>query len=162
MLEQDELPELRCKVCGKLIQRTRGHRPREYCNAACRQAQHRRKQREAERKARRELEQIPTSEEELELRIDELEDKVHELQARLAFEERYRTDTTVRHFKVWLKQHPQPKDTDFAKRFLSDTRLPQHASRSLYEARMRVSGYSEEDLVLFRDAWLQLLLEEEA
>lgn len=72
-------------------------------------------------------------------------------------EERFRTDTGVHHFKNWLRTHDQPQDSDFAKRFLADTRLPQHASRSLYEAKLRVSGYSEEDIHLFQDAWKAML-----
>ena len=72
-------------------------------------------------------------------------------------EERFRTDTQVHHFKKWLRSHDQPQDTDFFKRFLADTRLPQHASRGLYEAKMRTAGYSEEDMHLFHDAWKTML-----
>ncbi len=74
-------------------------------------------------------------------------------------EERFRTDTAVRHFKNWLRTHDQPQDTDFAKRFLADSRLPQHASRGLYEAKMRTAGYSDEDMYLFQDAWKSMIAE---
>ena len=79
------------------------------------------------------------------------------LKQRLAIEERFRTDTEVRHFKKWLRSHDQPQDSDFAKRFLADTRLPQHASRSVYEARLRLHDYSAEDLLLFQAAWKAML-----
>ncbi len=76
-------------------------------------------------------------------------------------EERFRTDTQVHQFKKWLRTHDQPQDTDFAKRFLADSRLPQHASRGLYEAKMRSTGYSDEDIHLFHDAWKRMLTEDQ-
>jgi hypothetical protein len=33
-------------------------------------------------------------------------------------------EAEVHHFKNWLRTHDQPQDSDFAKRFLIDTRLP--------------------------------------
>ncbi len=76
------------------------------------------------------------------------------------FEEGLQHDTQVRHFKTWLRKRQQPKDSDFAKQFLADSRLPQHASRSMYEAKLRAYNYSPEDIFLFRDLWLTLLLEQ--
>ena len=70
---------------------------------------------------------------------------------------RYRTDTQVRHFKSWLRTHPQPRDNDLAKRFLDDIRFPQHASRSLYTARLKQYGYSAEDVYLFEELWKDML-----
>ncbi len=90
-------------------------------------------------------------------RVVALEMEVHRLTERLDIEEQFRTDTEVRHFKKWLRSHDQPQDSDFAKRFLADTRLPQHASRSLYEARLRLHDYSAEDLLLFQEAWKAML-----
>jgi predicted DNA-binding protein len=75
-------------------------------------------------------------------------------------EERFRTDTQVHHFKKWLRTHDHPEGTDFYKRFLVDGQLPQHASRGLYEAKMRAAGYNEEDVHLFRDAWKLMLAED--
>ena len=75
-------------------------------------------------------------------------------------EERFRTDTQVHYFKGWLRAHDQPQDSDFAQRFLTDSRLPQHASRGMYEAKMRTAGYSEEDMHLFQDAWKLMLVTE--
>ncbi len=92
-------------------------------------------------------------------RIATLENEVQQLQQRLNIEERFRTDTQVRHFKNWLRTHDQPQDTDFAKRFLADSRLPKHASRGLYEAKMRSAGYSDEDMCLFQDAWKSMIAE---
>jgi predicted DNA-binding protein len=76
-------------------------------------------------------------------------------------EERFRTDTQVHHFKKWIRSHGHPQDTDFFRRFLADSQLPEHASRGLYEAKMRSAGtYSEEDLYLFQDAWKSMIAED--
>jgi ribbon-helix-helix protein len=93
-------------------------------------------------------------------RMADLEAEVRHLQQRLTVEERFRTDTEVRHFKSWLRTHDQPQDSDFANRLLADTRQPQHASRSLYEARLRASGYSAEDIHLFEEMWKTMLFVE--
>src|SRR5205814_2014162 len=95
-------------------------------------------------------------------RIAALEAEIQKFQARLNMEERFRTDTEVRHFKSWLRKHQQLQDSDFFERFLADTRLPQHASRALYEARLRASGYSDEDVALFQSAWKDMLFMQEA
>jgi Ribbon-helix-helix domain len=76
-------------------------------------------------------------------------------------EERFRTDTQVHHFKKWIRSHDRPQDTDFFRRFLADSQLPEHASRGLYEAKMRSVGtYSEEDMHLFQDAWKSMIAED--
>lgn len=90
-------------------------------------------------------------------RIVTLEAEVQQLRERLAIEEQFRTDTEVRHFKKWLRSHDQPQDSDFAKRFMADTRLPQHGSRALYEAKLRSCGYTAEDITLFQEAWKTML-----
>ncbi len=89
--------------------------------------------------------------------IAALENEVQRLQRRLNIEERYRIDTEVHHFKRWLRSHDQPQDTDFFNRFLADSRLPEHASRGMYEAKLRSAGYSEEDMHLFENAWKTML-----
>lgn len=132
--------------CYHPLPQIAGHRKREYCSNACRQQDYRQRKQENSQDSQQ--------------RIAELEDNIHALQARLKFEERLRTDVKVRHFKTWLRKQPQPEDSDFYKRFLADTRLPQHASRALYEAKLRASGYSLEDIHLFRDAWLTMLIEQ--
>src|SRR5437763_6397359 len=45
-------------------------------------------------------------------RIAALEAEIQKLQARLNMEERFRTDTEVRHFKSWLRKHQQLQDSD--------------------------------------------------
>lgn len=166
-----------CKYCGLLLTQSpgRNHRQREYCNDVCRQLAYRQRR---ELAARAEIKQrwsefLPETqamlEEIMQLHSEAYAGRVasvisHEV-ARLQvasqqsqqLEERFRTDTTVRHFKSWLRTHDQPRDTDFFKRFLADTRFPQHASRSLYEARLRLHGYSAEDIALFQVAWKDML-----
>lgn len=94
-------------------------------------------------------------------RIAALEGEVAALKVRLNLEEKFRTDTEVRHFKSWIRSHSQPQDaTDFFQRFQQDTRLPQHASRSLYEARLRANGYTDEEIALFEGAWRDMLATE--
>ena len=149
----DTVEQTTCKSCGKpLVQAARrGPRLREYCDATCRQRAHRAKQQPA----------IVTSgvtmSEAMQTRIAELEREVQKLQERLDIEQRYRTDIQVRHFKSWLRTHSQPQDTDFFKRFLADARLPQHASRSLYAARLKQYGYSDEDIFLFQERWKDMI-----
>ena len=144
-----------CKSCGKpLIQATRrGYRKREYCNATCRQRAHRAKSQQQPAIVTNDV----TINEAMQARIAKLEHEVQALQERLDIEQRYRTDTQVRHFKNWLRTHDQPQDTDFFKRFLADTRLPQHASRSLYAARLKQYGYSAEDRHVFEETWKDML-----
>lgn len=84
-----------------------------------------------------------------------LEERLHKED--LDHEKRFRTDTEEHHFKKWLRSHDQPRGTDFFKRFLADSRLPQYASRGMYEAKMKVAGYSQEDIYLFQDAWKTML-----
>lgn len=94
-------------------------------------------------------------------RTTALENEVQQLQQRLNIEERFRTDTQVHHFKKWLRSHDQPQDTDFFRRFLADGQLPEHASRGMYEAKMRSAGnYSQEDVYLFQDAWKSMIAED--
>lgn len=141
-----------CKVCGKpLVQRAsrRGHRKRLYCDGQCKQVAYRQ---------RKEQSQDVAIDEQAQARIAELEQEVRTLQARLDLEGRFRTDVAVHHFKSWLRRHPQPEDSTFARRFLDDTRLPHQTSRSMYEARLRQHTYSDEDIFLFRDAWRTMLL----
>jgi len=90
-------------------------------------------------------------------RLAALEAEVKQLKERLDIETRYRQDTEVRHFKAWIRNHTQPTDTGFLQTFLLDTRLPQHASRSLYEAKLRAAGYSDEEIALFQSAWKDML-----
>jgi hypothetical protein len=138
----DAVEQVSCKACGRPIAQKsgKGHRKREYCDDRCKQRYWRKQEQQT-----------------AEARIAALEIEVQRLQERLNVEARFRTDTQVRHFKAWIRSHPQAQDTDFFKRFLADTRLPQHASRALYEARLRLYQYSLEDIYLFQEAWKELL-----
>jgi hypothetical protein len=151
----DTIEQTTCKACGKPLEQAnrRGPRKREYCDGTCRQRGHRAKSQQQPAIVTRSV----TMSEAMQTRIAELEREVQMLQERLDVEQRYRTDTQVRHFKSWIRKHDQPQDSDFAKRFLADTRLPQHASRALYEARLRLYGYSAEDTSLFQGAWKDML-----
>jgi predicted transcriptional regulator len=94
--------------------------------------------------------------------IATMEDEIQHLQSRLDVEEMYHTDTRSHHFKKWIRSHDHPQDTDFFfKRFLADGQLPEHASRGMYEAKMRTAGYSEEDMHLFQDTWKAMLFASE-
>jgi hypothetical protein len=91
-----------------------------------------------------------------------LENELQQLKNRLDVEEIYRTDTRSHHFKKWVRSHGHPQGTDFFfKRFLVDGQLPEHASRALYEAKMKVANYSQEDMHLFQDAWKAMLFTSE-
>lgn len=138
----DAVEQVNCKACGKpLMQKGgRGHQKRLYCDAGCKQKAYRARHSDT-----------------AEARMAALEIEAQRLQERLNVEQRFRTDHQVRHFKAWIRSHPRAQDTDFFKRFLADTRLPQHASRALYEARLRLCGYSAEDIYLFQEAWKELL-----
>ena len=132
-----------------------GHKKRLYCSDACRQRAHRAKNRPSASNVI-----VATIERQAEQRLAQLESKVQELQALLNIEQRYRTDYQVRHFKGWLRKHPQVTSmgsTDFFKRFLADTRLPQHASRSWFEAKLRLYNYSSEDIALFQETWKDMM-----
>ena len=149
----DTIEQTTCKACGKPLEQAerRGPHRREYCDATCRKRAHRAKQQPAI------VTNDVTMSEAVQERIAELEHEVQALHERLDIEQRYRTDTQVRHFKNWLRTHDQPQDTDFFKRFLADTRLPQHASRSLYAARLKQYGYSAEDRHVFEETWKDML-----
>src|SRR5450755_3298293 len=140
-----------CKVCGKpIVQKDsrRGHRKRSYCSDPCKQVAYRQRKEQPQS-----VTIVTIDEQDYQARIAALEQEIQSLRSRLNLEERLRTDVEVRHFKNWVRRHPQPEDTDFTQRVLADTRLPLHASRSLYKARLRMYKYAEEDISLFRDAW---------
>ncbi len=166
-----------CKYCGRPLTQLpgRNHRKREYCNDVHRQQAYRQRRQQAARAETKQRwsEFSPETQtalgdilqlhgqvfaERVALVIsDEVARLQNDRQRERKIEERFRTDVTVHHFKKWLRTHDQPRDTDFFKRFLADTRLPQFASRSLYEARLRLHGYSAEDIALFQGAWKNML-----
>lgn len=94
--------------------------------------------------------------------IADLENEVQQLQSRHDVDEMYRMDTRSYHSKRWLQTHDHPEGTNFFfKRFLVDGQLPEHASRALYEAKLRAAGYPDEELYLFQDAWKAMLIDNE-
>jgi len=176
--------DLRCKECNRpLPQLSGGHRKRLFCNDACKQRYYRyqrREQHEAERRTRW-GKYLPATQQALEdvmqlhsvelaervaaalsSEITARENELHQLQTRLAalqdVEERFHTDTEARHFKMWLRKRGVHPQGSFAQRFLDDTRLPTHASRALYEARLKHYGYSLEDIQVFQELWKALLI----
>lgn len=138
-----------CLACGSpIIQLAgRGHRKRLYCDDRCRQRGHRQHQAKQEEQ----------EQEILQARIATLENEVQRLRERLNVEERFRTDVEVRHFKSWLRKRRLPQDAGFLKLFLDDTRLPHHASRSMYVARLKQYGYTAEDIIVFEETWKDML-----
>src|SRR5438067_13422339 len=102
----DIAQQTHCKSCGApIVQAERqGPHKREFCNATCRQRWHRKQQAKQEQESQ-------------EVRIAALEKEIRRLQTCLNVEERFRTDTQVRHFKSWLRRHTY--DADFLKRFLA-------------------------------------------
>ena len=140
----DTIEQAACKNCGRPIAQKagKGHPKREYCdNGRCKQAAYRQRKEQKEQQAKK---------------------RIAELEARLDIEERFRTDHRKRHFKSWLRSHPQPSDTPFFRRFLDDRDIPPEASRAMYEARLRLhkDRYSEEDVLLFQDAWKRMLFDQ--
>ena len=90
--------------------------------------------------------------------------KLRELQARLDAlqntEERFRTDTEARKFRVWLKDARYYAETPFGQKFLDkNTGMPPRASRGKYEQLLRDAGdyFTAEDLETFREAWREML-----
>lgn len=177
MIEIEQQTTCKYEQCGKPLppQTGRNHRKREYCNDVHRQLAYRQRRKLAVRETSKQRwsEFSPETQvmlaDILQLHGEVLAGRVasvisHEVatlqddqQRNQKVEERFRTDVEVRHFKRWLRTHDQPRDTDFFKRFQADTRLPQFASRSLYEARLRLHGYSAEDIALFQGAWKNML-----
>jgi hypothetical protein len=157
MIEATESALATCQYsgCTNSIKQTggRGHRERLFCSDRCRQRHHR------EEEERKRWEAMAAIEAEASTRIEALERQVEELQERLNIEERFRTDTRKRDFKAWLRSHPRPQDTTFFRRFLDDRELPASASRSLYRARLRQHGYAIEDILLFEEAWKDMLFQ---
>jgi hypothetical protein len=144
-----------CLACGSTIIQIsgRGHRKRAYCDDRCRQRAHR-----ARATAQEIREQQQANEQDTQARIAELEQEVRKLQVRLDVEARFHMDTEARHFKAWLRKLRRHPGGSFAQRFIADTRLPQQASRAMFEAQLKRLNYSSEDIETFRDLWKAMLL----
>jgi hypothetical protein len=145
-------PVVRCKnpACGKQLsmeeprtssKKPRGHRSREYCNNACKQAHHRFQK----------LQEV----QEAKARIAELEQQISHLQDQLDLEQRFYQDTQVRAFRAFLrKQAPSL----FIRKLLSEQLLPVRGSRALYAAYLRRQQYASEELHEFEHLWKLMLL----
>jgi len=142
---------MNCKYCQRVLPPSQpgGHRKREYCNDACKQAYYR---------SLRQQEPMKATDEELEqakARIAELEQQVTHLKYLLDVEKWYHQDTQARGFKSWLrKQAP----SSLSQKLLADALLPPRGSRAFYEAYLRKSKYSQEDIHEFKHLWLLMLL----
>src|SRR6266496_5461124 len=123
---------MNCKYCGADLptkERSHGgHRQREYCNDAHRQANFRQQHQQDQNTALRvELEQLRAQ-------VTDQAQEIALLRSQLDTERRYLEDTTPRYFKSWLKKQPSSPWRD---RFLSDQLVPMRGSRAQYEAYMR-------------------------
>jgi phage-related minor tail protein len=139
---------MQCKQCGQPLSSPQpgGHRAREFCNRACKQAYYRQ---------RKSLQGDSQELEEARQQIEELEQQVSHLEYLLDVEKRYHGDTTARALPSWLKkQVPSP----LIRRLLDEETLPPRGSRSLYEAHLRSRKYSADVMHEFGHLWKLMLL----
>jgi hypothetical protein len=145
---------MNCKYCGAdLPVRERGHgghRVREYCNDAHRQA-YWRQQHQADQNIAllTELEQLRTQ-------VTDQAQEIAELKHQLDIERRYLEDTTPRSFKAWLRKQPS---SPWRIAFLSDQLVPTRGSRAMYEAHVRRLHYTEEEQQDFVRLWKLMVLQ---
>lgn len=144
---------MNCKNCGKSLPPALpgAHRAREFCNAACKQADYR----------RRKASLAPSDEairtiETLEQEKAALEREMMRLRNLLDIERRYHLDTQARGFKVWLKKQPA---TALTRRLLANDLVPPRGSRGTYEAHLRRMKCSSEEMQEFEHLWKALLLQ---
>jgi endogenous inhibitor of DNA gyrase (YacG/DUF329 family) len=152
----DTVEQASCKICGRpIVRKVWVPHKREFCSGRCKQVDYRNRKREENKRV---TIAVTMDEQAMQARIAELEQRVKELSARLALEDAYRYDTQERPFKSWLKKNPHARDTaEVFKRILADTRLPHHGSRSLYEARLKLYGYTASEISLFQAVWTDML-----
>jgi septal ring factor EnvC (AmiA/AmiB activator) len=151
---------MNCRYCGaEIAEHPGGHRRREYCNRACKQADYRKRQSQIQQPADNqaqarilELEhQLADSKED----IKELEQQIMRLRNRLDLERRY-YESKPYSFKAWLKKHlPQ---TEFTRRVLADQLFMPRDTRAHYEYYMRRVKYSQDDIQEFTELWRLMLL----
>jgi hypothetical protein len=154
-----------CKFCGLPVEeKPGGHRQREYCNDAHRQAYWRQQHQQDQTAALLvDLEQLRalvrnqarTIKEQAQ-EIDELSSQITTLRDRLDYERRYLADITPRRFKGWLKKQPSSPRRD---RFLSDQSIELRGPRSYYEAQVKRLHCSEEEHEDFIRLWKLMLSE---
>lgn len=89
-------------------------------------------------------------------RIAELEQEVTHLYYLLDIERRCHQDTQVRGLKSWLKKQPA---SALRQKLLADQFLPVRGSRGLYEAYLRKTAYSPDEMHEFAHLWKSMLLQ---
>jgi hypothetical protein len=142
---------MNCKFCGEPVEeKPGGHRIREYCHDAHRQAYWRQQQKQDQNAAlRASLEALRTI-------VKEQAQEIKELRERLDVERRYLSDTTPYHFRAWLRKQPSSPWRDT---FLSDQVISPRGSRAYYEAQARRLLLSEEETQDFVRLWKLMLLQ---
>jgi hypothetical protein len=146
-----------CKNCQKALlssKKSGGHRTREYCNLACKQAYYR-KQKQQQPKFDQDT--IEGQLHEAKQRITQLEAEIAQLRYSLDIEKRYYQDIQSRGFKSWLKKQPK---TPLGQKILDDIFLPPRGSRALYQAHLRRLKYSEDEMREFMHLWKAMLLQQ--
>lgn len=120
-----------------------GHRVREYCDNACKQAHYR----------------INHPQKSASIQVVELEGEISHLKYQLEIERRYLEDKEVRGLKPWLEKQPRP--SPLMKKLLiniANKRLQPYDTRLHYEYRMHLQKYSEEEMHEFANLWKTMLL----
>lgn len=179
---------MNCKYCLKDLpeERPGGHRQREYCNDAHRQAYWRQQHQTDQLTALlTELEALRTTVsdqaqriEKLKRRIADLEHQLSEkvttvddqaqrvdeltaentlLKSRLDIERRYLADTGPHFFKTWLKK--QRVQTTMGNKLIKDATVRTVGSRGYYEAHVRRLCTDEEEQADFTRLWKLMLLQ---
>jgi hypothetical protein len=159
---------MNCKYCGAdlpaKVQGDGGHRQKEYCNGAHRQAYWRQQQQrdqdealqaevvELRAKVTEQAQEIADTRE----LVGTLEQENTRLKSQLDFERRFLEDTKAYGFKAWLKKQPS---SPWRVRFLSDKIIPPHTSRSLYQAHVKRQGATDEEMEDFIRLWKLMLLQ---
>lgn len=144
---------MNCQFCGQELppEKPGGHRERQYCNDAHKQA-HYRKLRQGQDQSQAQVHALEAAKQ----RIAELENQVAHLEYMLDVEKRFYQDTQARGFKSWLRNQAP---SSFRQKLLADTLLPARGSRGYYEAHLRNMRYSAEEIEEFRRLWRLLLLQ---
>ncbi len=156
--------EARCKACNKPIQRVPGRRPREFCNATCRQRYHRHPgviqvytdglqlTNEHYLSLQAENDALRAAAQKLVSFFDQLQN----------VREAMRTDTKAHNFKLWLRTRGIAyTKRPWAQCLLDDPNVPlrsatrkNETSKSGYLTPMRMSDhYTNEDMQEFEEAW---------
>ncbi len=142
---------MNCKFCGLPVEeKSGGHRQREYCNDAHRQANFR-QQHQADQDAA-----LLAELEALRAKVADQAQEIADLRSRLDVERRYLSDTTPRYFKSWLKKQSA---SPLVSKMFADPSFPPRGSRGYYEAHMRSLHCTDEEREDFVRLWKLMLLQ---